>query len=518
MSMQTRIIIATIASFLFFVVYDTYLVPKTTQNINQAQPTTQKKQNANEAPIVDKTNEINQAPVKSQNNTFVKNSTLDQMLCVVEFHHTKWLIDSLGRVSQVVLEESKFDKEKAHLELFDKMNTKPFEIRFSDAEINNLAFKTKYIATTSKVDVTNSTKKLTLTQDLGDLKVVKEFTFYPDGHYALNIKLNKPFEYYITPGFRPSAEVDARAVHGVLIKQSDDTIKVIEDGDASGVDVFKNAKIISAFDKYYATLFYGNSFDVTVSKVSDDNPLAFVRGSKEFSAKGYIGPKYVDLLTSLDPGLKSAVEYGFFTFISAPLFDFLNYLYKMIGNWGWAIVILTIIVRVILFPLSAKGMISMHKLKTLSPKIKELQAKYKNNPQQLQVKMMELYKKHGANPLGGCLPFILQIPIFFAIYRVLGNAIEIKGASWFYIHDLSVMDPYFILPILMGVSMFVQQKLTPSNFTDKMQEKIFKYLPVIFTVFFFTFPAGLVLYWFTNNLLSILQQYIINKKLESGEL
>ena len=184
-------------------------------------------------------------------------------------------------------------------------------------------------------------------------------------------------------------------------------------------------------------------------------------------------------------------------------------------GWGWAIILLTLIVRIILYPLTYKGMVSMQKLKDLAPKMKEIQQKYKGEPQKLQAHMMDLYKKHGANPMGGCLPLLLQMPVFFAIYRVLYNAIELKGAAWLlWIQDLSVMDPYFVLPILMGITMYLQQHLTPATFNDPIQEKIFKFLPLIFTIFFVTFPSGLVLYWFVNNIFSILQQLIINKAME----
>jgi YidC/Oxa1 family membrane protein insertase len=153
----------------------------------------------------------------------------------------------------------------------------------------------------------------------------------------------------------------------------------------------------------------------------------------------------------------------------------------------------------------------MQKIKEISPKIKELQAKYKGDPQRMNAAVMDMYKKHGANPLGGCLPMLLQIPVFFAIYRVLLNAVELQGAPWaLWITDLSRMDTYYVLPILMGASMYYQQKLTPNNFTDPMQEKVFKFLPIIFTFFFITFPSGLVLYWFVNNLFSIAQQFIVN--------
>jgi YidC/Oxa1 family membrane protein insertase len=186
-------------------------------------------------------------------------------------------------------------------------------------------------------------------------------------------------------------------------------------------------------------------------------------------------------------------------------------LHNLIGNWGWAIVVITILIRIVLFPLTLKGMVSMNKMKELAPKMKELQKKYKDDKQKLNAHMMELYKKHGANPMGGCLPMILQIPVFFAIYRVLLNAIELKAAPWMlWISDLSLKDPYFILPVLMGATMFWNQRVTPTTVTDPMQEKVMKWLPLIFTFFFVSFPAGLTLYWFTNNLLSVAQQYYVN--------
>jgi YidC/Oxa1 family membrane protein insertase len=208
------------------------------------------------------------------------------------------------------------------------------------------------------------------------------------------------------------------------------------------------------------------------------------------------------------------VQYGVGTFFARNLFILLDFLYKAVGDWGLAIILLVVIVRIILFPLTFKGMVSMYKLKELAPKMKEIQQKYKKDPQKLQMHMMKLYKEHGANPLGGCLPLLLQIPIFYGIYKLLLYSIELKGAEFLWIHDLSEMDPYFILPILMGLTMYLHQKLTPTNFQDPMQEKIFKFLPLIFTFMMATFPAGLVLYWTINNILSILQQYIINKLME----
>lgn len=208
-----------------------------------------------------------------------------------------------------------------------------------------------------------------------------------------------------------------------------------------------------------------------------------------------------------------------FTFIAAPIFKVLMWLHGIFGNWGWSIIALTALIRMMLYPLTQKGMVSMQKIKEIAPKIKEVQAKYKGDPQRMNAAVMEMYKKHGANPLGGCLPLVLQIPVFFAIYRVLLNAVELQGAPWLlWVTDLSRMDPYYILPVLMGATMYYQQKITPSNFTDPLQEKIFKFLPIIFTFFFFTFPAGLVLYWFINNIFSIAQQYLVNRQFAAARI
>jgi len=191
-------------------------------------------------------------------------------------------------------------------------------------------------------------------------------------------------------------------------------------------------------------------------------------------------------------------------------------IHNYIGNWGWAIILFTLLVKLVLFPLSYKGLMSMQKMKDLAPKMKELKEKYGKDPAKMNQQMMALYKKHGANPLGGCLPMLLQVPIFFALYRVLLNADELQGAPWIgWITDLSRMDPLYILPVLMGITMFLQQKLTPNTMTDPMQQKIFMFLPVIMTVFFITFPSGLVLYWLTNNILTIAQQLYINKAYEN---
>ena len=307
------------------------------------------------------------------------------------------------------------------------------------------------------------------------------------------------------------------AVHGFITKLNDNSLTTIEDGSSKKNETFVGSKFVSNFDRYYATVIYNfeKSLQVTVMPDSSNNPQSFIHSSGNISFSGYMGPKNHRVLESLNPELIDVIDYGWFTFIAKPMFVLLQFLQGYIGNWGWTIVALTILVKLVLYPLSYKGMVSMQKLKDLAPKMKEIQLKYKDDKQKQSMHMMELYKKHGANPMGGCLPLILQIPIFFAIYRVLINAIELKGAEWiFWIHDLAAMDPFFVLPILMGATMYIQQKITPTTVQDELQKKIFQLLPIVFTFFFLWFPAGLTLYWFVNNLFTIGQQYVINKTFE----
>lgn len=514
LSSQMRIIIATALSFLFFAAYDHFFIPKI---IPQAQTevvksTSEQKdiaQNSTPAPV-------SVANVAASVNPPLTNTKEGEIIATIKAASYELQIDRLGRIVKFYLEEAKYKDEKGErFQLVDiSQNLLPLEIRFSDKKINEDAFVMSYSTDTSLVEVKEAGSSIVLTQTLGALTVIKTLTFYPSGQYDLHVKLSDAKEYFIAPGFHPNIAVDSYTFHGALVKKSDGTIKTIDDGDAKGDDRFSNAKIVASSDKYYTTFFYelDKGLDAVVSVGKDKNPLLFVRGNDDFKLSGYIGPKEFQKLKSINPELTDVVEYGFFTFIAKPLFMLLSYLHGLFGNWGWAIVGMTVIIRLVLYPLTYKGMVSMNKLKELAPKIKELQKKYGDDKQKLNAHMMELYKKHGANPMGGCLPIILQIPVFFAIYRVLQNAIELKGAAWIlWVHDLAVMDPFYILPVAMGLTMFIHQRITPTSFTDPMQEKIMKFLPLVFTFFFVTFPAGLTLYWFTNNLASIVQQFYVNK-------
>jgi YidC/Oxa1 family membrane protein insertase len=235
--------------------------------------------------------------------------------------------------------------------------------------------------------------------------------------------------------------------------------------------------------------------------------------SKVFEARLFVGPQEENKLAALAPGMELVKDYGYFTILAKPLFWLLTQLHKFIGNWGWAIVGLVLLLRIAFFWLNLKAYTSMAKMKAVNPKITDLRERMKDKPQQLQQEMMKIYREEKINPLGGCLPMLVQMPFFIALYWVLLSSVEMRNAPWIgWITDLSAKDPFFILPVLMTGTSLLQTWLNPTP-PDPVQAKMMWIMPLAFSVMFFVFPAGLVLYWLTNNILSITQQYIINKKL-----
>ncbi len=275
---------------------------------------------------------------------------------------------------------------------------------------------------------------------------------------------------------------------------------------------FLSAWIPSATAPYH---YYSNVDNnvYTIGMIS--NPIVVAAGSsKNISARLYTGPEITSRLKQVAPGLDLTVDYGIFWFISSIIFWLMQKIYSVVGNWGWSIVLVTVLIKLIFYKLSATSYRSMAKMRRLQPRIATLKERYGSDKQKFSQAMMELYKKEKVNPLGGCLPILIQIPVFIGLYWVLVESVQLRQAPFIlWIHDLSAKDPYYILPILMGLSMFLQQKLSPTP-PDPTQAKIMMLMPVVFTVLFATFPAGLVLYWLVNNVLSVLQQWYITQKLE----
>ncbi len=239
--------------------------------------------------------------------------------------------------------------------------------------------------------------------------------------------------------------------------------------------------------------------------------------SLSFSTPLYAGPQIQKTLTALAPGLDYVVDYGWLTPIAAPIFWTLQKIHQYVGNWGWSIVILTILIKLMFFPLSAKSYKSMAQMRGLAPRLQRLKEQYGDDRQKLHQAMMDLYKTEKINPLGGCLPVVVQIPVFIALYWTLLGSVEMRQAPFvLWIHDLSAPDPYYVLPIIMGITMLIQTRLNPTP-PDPIQAKVMMIMPVAFSIFFFFFPAGLVLYWLVNNLISITQQWYITRRVEAAK-
>ncbi|MBI5188479.1 MAG: membrane protein insertase YidC [Nitrospirae bacterium] len=364
--------------------------------------------------------------------------------------------------------------------------------------------------------------------------VKRTYTFYTDT-YKIDIKdeVSGLPEYWITIGtdFGIHDNKD-RATHigPVLLKESERA-----EFNANKLNEAKsykeNLKWIAQEDKYFfASLVpLTNMEEAKIWKHKDSPVIAFRGKPGTNSFILYAGPKEYDRLKALNVGLEHIIDFGFFSIIALPLFWILKFFYKLLGNYGWAIVLLTAIVRIPFIPLVNKSQKAMKKMQEIQPRLAEIKEKYKKDPQRVQKEMMELYKKYKVNPMGGCLPILLQIPVFFALYKILLIAIELRDAPFMlWIKDLSAPDSLFghipswfpligdfavgPLPIIMGVTMIIQQKMTPTSM-DPTQAKIMMLMPIIFTFLFLNFASGLVLYWLINNILSIAQQFYVNRKL-----
>ncbi|MDI6890518.1 MAG: membrane protein insertase YidC [Thermodesulfovibrionales bacterium] len=366
------------------------------------------------------------------------------------------------------------------------------------------------------------------------VSVRRTYAFYNDS-YRVEIKdeVSGIPDYWITIGtdFGIHNKKDTWTHIGPVLLKESDRIEFNAKKLTEARSYKEGLKWIAQEDKYFfASLVSLTSMEeARVWKQKDSPVIAFRSKPGINSFILYAGPKEYERLKALKVGLEHIVDFGFFSVIALPLFWILKVFYKFLGNYGWAIVLLTLIIRIPFIPLVNKSQKAMKKMHELQPRMAEVKEKYKKDPQRMQREMMELYKKHKVNPLGGCLPILLQIPVFFALYKILLIAIELRGAPFMlWIKDLSAPDtllghiPEWFpliggfavgpLPILMGITMVIQQKMTPTSM-DPTQNKIMMLMPIIFTFLFLNFASGLVLYWLMNNVFSIAQQLYANKKL-----
>jgi YidC/Oxa1 family membrane protein insertase len=265
--------------------------------------------------------------------------------------------------------------------------------------------------------------------------------------------------------------------------------------------------------------FYAEKIDPSLYRVGMKQAMPTIQPGQtvSVSARLFAGPEEEKMLAGIAPGLDLVKDYGWVTIIAKPLFWLLSKIHSYVGNWGWSIVLLTVLIKAVFFPLSAASYKSMARMKAITPRMQALRERFKGDPQKMNAALMELYKTEKVNPFGGCLPVVIQIPVFISLYWVLLSSVEMRGAPWIlWIQDLSQQDPYFILPVLMAVSMFLQTRLNPTP-PDPVQAKMMMFMPIAFSVMFFFFPAGLVLYYVVNNVLSIAQQYYITRMMGASK-
>ncbi|WP_186136290.1 membrane protein insertase YidC [Burkholderia gladioli] len=374
-------------------------------------------------------------------------------------------------------------------------------------------------------------------QEKGGVKVVKTYTF-TRGSYVIGVdtKIDNVGTAPVTPTVYMEIVRDSTPVETPLFSHTFLGPAVYTDQKhfqkITFSDIDKNkAEYVNSADNgwvamvqhYFASAWIpqqGVKRDIYVEKI---DPSLYRVGVKEqvktiepgqsadVSARLFAGPEEERVLEGIAPGLDLVKDYGWVTIIAKPLFWLLQKIHGYVGNWGWSIVLLTLLIKAVFFPLSAASYKSMARMKEITPRMQALRERFKSDPQKMNAALMELYKTEKVNPFGGCLPVVIQIPVFISLYWVLLASVEMRGAPWIlWIHDLSQRDPFFILPVLMAGSMFLQTRLNPTP-PDPVQAKMMMFMPIAFSVMFFFFPAGLVLYYVVNNVLSIAQQYYITR-------
>ena len=392
---------------------------------------------------------------------------------------------------------------------------------------SNLLFDTLESPLAIDVNAADTTLKLQAQLPSGEL-LLKEFTFQPDS-YVLEVV------YSFIDSDGGTFKADAIKLNWSHLNQEQKKKGYVYSGVVGylGGELYKPSKKENKVSRQELMgplnwLGYTSKYFISVILAPDEVAAGRAKGlieradaahlmaglqvNQDNRLKVYIGPKKAVFLEGLGMHLETAIEYGWFGVIARPLVQMLHFFNKYVHNYGIAIIILTILIKLVFYPLSQKSYKSMGKMKEVQPKLAKIKEKYKDDKSRINKEMMDLYRTHKVNPFGGCLPIVVQIPVFFALYRALMVAIELRHAPFFgWIVDLSAKDPYYITPLIMGATMFLQQKMTPTS-GDAMQAKMMLFMPIIFTFMFLNFPAGLVLYWLVNNVLSIGQQYMVMRQ------
>jgi len=534
--MDKKTIIAILFSIAFILAWDKYVVKKTMkpkQTANAVEVEKQVNQDVKESENLQKTDSVEDTETSVLTDTEVPQESLTSGLeedvpqedVVLENNVTKLTFSNKGGVLVSAILKNYKDKDGNNIELVNKEGARrgfyPFTFTNSDLTIlNNKNFK-----------INKDGNSVVFTYQSGSLFFEKKFTLADNNYnviFSLNTSYNNDVEISLGPGIKSAEKVKSR-YSGIQ-----DQIVLFSDGDLEKYEKKKIKKNLGKTfkaswgaieDRYYTKLIDNKDLGIEVkfdikkySEGEDEYSLSdlIFKAPKGQNFSVFIGPKQYEVLKSFGRGYEKTVNFGFFGLFGKWLFFFLRWLNGFVHNYGWSIVIMTIIIRALLFPLNQMSMKSMKKMGELQPKIKEIQAKYKKYGSDNTMKMKmnqeiaELYKKEGVNPAGGCLPMLVQMPVFFAIWGVLLSLIDLQNAPFiFWITDLSSKDPYYVLPVLMGVTQFISQLITPTT-GDKNQKMMMYAMPVVITAMLANAPSGLMVYWTTNNLFQVVQQLIIN--------
>jgi YidC/Oxa1 family membrane protein insertase len=506
--MDKRTLLAVGLSILVLMVFQFYFAPKQPQNLIA--------DNSSVKTDIDNVTQTKQVADKNKQEDVkkVQKPVLEIKEVILSNTNLKLVFDeNTGDINKAEIIQFK-GKDFGHVSFEN-----PYENYYSVYLNDNLKFKLDKQTDTSLSFVAES-NGLIVTKTYNLPKEGFELTLNIDISNIGNSTLSVPLKVKIGPELGKNFTQDRYIFTGPLIFDGKKVIKKRAKKIKEAV-VVDSPQWIAYTSKYFLFASIGEAYQKGIMEKQGDSAIVIGKqhiklnpGVKEsITYKLFIGPKQFTLLKSIGYSLYKSIDFGIFAFLAIPLLQTLIFLHGFVKNYGVAIILLTVIIKIITYPLTKKSMVSMKKMQKFQPQIQKIKEKYKGDAQKINAATMELYKKEGINPMGGCLPMFLQIPIFFALYKSLMVAIELKNEPFFgWITDMSMKDPYYITPILMGITMFLQQKLSPSAGTDDFQKKLFLAMPLVFTFLFLNFPAGLVIYWLTNNILSIVQQIMINKK------
>ena len=539
--MEKRLLIAIVLSFLVLVLYQVIFVKKppqtevTPQKVAETTQKTDQKLAARESAEAPKPAEGLQVSGEKKASEPVAAQAEEQISVDTSLYQALWS-NKGGVLKSWKLKKYKNDK-KEELEVISsssqQINIYPLCLLTEDPEFDRVVNNTLYKCESSNLVLRNA-QKGEIRFDYADEKGtrIEKIFIFEDGKYDFEVttsvwKDGKIIEPRVLwgPGIGNPSLVEQKqrmvGTSGIAVLVANKVFRLNERKFRPEQSSFNFVDWAAFEDNYFAALFLTTPQKGLAALLKQDKEgFSYFYMSTSMPHRIYIGPKEIDTLNKLGSGSKKLINFGFFGWIAEILLRTMKFIHKGIPNWGLAIIIMTLIIKIIFFPLTYSSTKSMAKMQELQPKIKALRAKYKKVKQdigqrrEMNEEMMKLYKEHGINPAGGCLPILIQLPFFWGFFRVLVVGIEFRKSPFaLWIKDLSVKDPYYVTPILMGVTQFIQQKMTPTS-ADPTQAKMMLIMPVIFTVFFMNFQSGLVLYWLTNNVLQIGQQAIINNMMK----